>query len=362
MEIIFLASFVASLLVFSVVLNYFVRHYREDKIKRVIWYIFLVGFLYLIVSIFSVFWFFSIVEYVKEDFLFIYSLIILLQSLFLFMIVYFVTQNKRFFYLLISYVLVFFLAFLLGISYMNFFLLSSFLFMLILFIGLVLEEFGFRRSGYLGILYAVVSLVLHILFFAGVFDLAYEVFFSGIFFLLFIFYFLKNLEESPPEISLSKNKKRGYFFVFLSHFIFMLVLINFVFIGTVVVHEFGHLSVSSFYGCEYGKIVYDGTFPKTEILCPDDNSHMKVILLGALLFPIVIALFLILVRGKFLKEIGLLMIGFNLVVSSKDFSALGFTDNLIMFFVILGIFMSVAGIVLLARSKTEEYIYSLSNL
>jgi len=359
-RIVFLVNFIISLAIFLYVSLNVYKHFRDERVKKVIWYFLLIGFLYLIISIFSFLWFFEILTYVESDFLFIYSLLILLQSLFLFILVYYITNNKRFFYILISYILLFFLVLLLGISFMNYFILASFLFMLFLFIGMVMINEDFRKTGYFGIVYSVVSIICHVLFFLDVGCLCYFNLVSNLFMAVFIWFFLKNLEKSPLSLDkIDVGGKKSYTLVFLSHFVFMLVLINFVFVGTVVLHEFVHLTVSSFYGCEYGKIVYEGNFPRTEILCSGGAPANPLIIASGLLFPSVLAFVLLFIGGKFLREIGLLMLGFNLVVSYRDFSDLGLSDNLIMFFLILGIFLSVAGIMFLARSKTEEYIYSI---
>jgi len=354
-------NLVVSLAVFVFLFINFIKHHKEDRVKRVIWYFLLIGCLYFIIAIFSFIWSFSILEYIETDFLFIYTLIILLQSFFLFIILYQVMYNRKLFYFLISYIVIFFLVLLLGILYMNYFIVASFLFMLLTFIGLVMTKQNYRVPGYFGIIYCIVSIFLHALFFLNIGCLCYFNVVSNFLFFIFVFYFFRKLEECPPEIVVKKgSRKKNYFIVFLSHFVFMLVLINFIFVGTIVLHEFGHLAVSNFYDCEYGKIVYEGGFPRTEIVCSDPNQDNSFLLVSGLLFPFIIAILLLIVGGKFLREIALLLIGFNLVISFKDFTDLGMHDNIIMFFIILGIFLAIAGIILLARSKTEEYIYSLT--
>lgn len=340
--------------------NYF-RNYKEDKLKQSIKYFLFIGLLYLIIAIFSFVWAFSILQYSQGDFLFIYSLVILLQSFFLFIILYDLTKDRKLYFLVVPYVILFFLVLFLGINFMHYFLVASFLFMLLLFFGLVLMKKGYKCSAFLGIFYAVISILFCILFFLDVGDFFYYNLASSVLFLIFIFKFLKNVEECPPEVCIYPEGRKSYFLIFLSHFVFMVVLINFVFVGTIVLHEFGHLTVSNFYDCEYGKIVYDGSFPKTEILCSDASQDNTFLMSAGLLFPLIVSIILILVGGRFLKEMGLLVVGFNLVISFKDFSDLGLSNNLIMLFIILGVFLSVGGIILLARSKTEEYIYSIGS-
>jgi len=361
METIFLLNFAVSMCIVLLLSIKFLKHYRNHQLSKPVKYLFFIGGLYLIIAVFSFLWFFNVLNYVKEDFLFIYSLIVLIQTMFFFIIAYIISQNKKLFYFLIFYLIIFFFVLLLGIHFMALFLVASFLFTLLVFIGLILTKDEFRKSAYFGILYSSFSVFFYVLYFLNIGSCCIYSFLSGVFLFVFLLFFMKNLEENPPSLEEKQEGKRHYFFIFLSHFVFMLVLINFVFIGTIVLHEFGHLGMSSFYDCEAGKIVYEDNFPKTEILCSDlvDN---RFVLLGGLILPLLVSLLLILVGGKFLKEIGLLMAGFNLVVSYQDFLDLGISDNLIMFFIIFGIFLAIAGIVLLARSKTEEYMYSLSQI
>jgi hypothetical protein len=57
-----------------------------------------------------------------------------------------------------------------------------------------------------------------------------------------------------------------------------------------------------------------------------------------------------------MKHISILITGFNLVVLYEDFVGLGLSNNIIIFFILSGIIILVTGIMLLAKSSTEEYV------
>jgi hypothetical protein len=184
-------------------------------------------------------------------------------------------------------------------------------------------------------------------------------FISSTTFLIFLIYFLNHLKIHPPQITKNPEKKENYFLTFVKYFIFIIILTNFVFIGTIGIHEFGHFSVSKLYDCEYRHIVIQEQTAFTELLCQNLPTNFYV-LLGGILLPFFVAFLLFISGGKFIKEIAILMTGFNLLASYKDLSDLGLSDNIILTSIILGILTLILGIALLAKSKTEEYpiIYS----
>ena len=179
--------------------------------------------------------------------------------------------------------------------------------------------------------------------------------FSNIVFFFLMISFLKDLKKHPPlHREYFKYRKNSVFLAFLRYFIFILILTNFVFIASIAIHEFGHFTVAKFYNCEYNKIVYDDSFPHTETLCKDLENNSLVVL-GGVLLPFFISGILFIIGGKFIRDISLLITGFNLIASNRDLLEMGFSDNLIMAAVVLGIILLIAGISMLARSRTEEW-------
>jgi hypothetical protein len=177
-----------------------------------------------------------------------------------------------------------------------------------------------------------------------------------------MFNFLKRVKEFPPSYFEEKIKleKRSYLFDFLKYFIFIVILTNFIFIGTITIHEAGHFVFSKIVpGCSFGKIVYEGNLPHTEILCDNSPNSENMVLLGGILLPILISLLFLFGGGTFMKEIALLIFGFNFVITYQDLLDLGFSKNISIFSSILGGMMILLAIGLLAKSRTteEEFIH-----
>lgn len=128
---------------------------------------------------------------------------------------------------------------------------------------------------------------------------------------------------------------------------------NFIFIGTISVHEFGHLLTSSQSDCEEIKIVYElKSLPHTEIKCEDISEQNRWIA-GGILLPLALAFFLFFSGGKFIKEIALQIVGFDLAISYLDIKALGFSETIATFILIIGAALVVFTLGLLAKSRTE---------
>jgi hypothetical protein len=176
-----------------------------------------------------------------------------------------------------------------------------------------------------------------------------------VFFLLDI----KKLPITPIERN-SKFKKNYYIFDFLRYFIFIIILTNFIFIGTLAIHEAGHFFVSKLSpDCDLERIVYEGKLPHTEILCNNYAESMDKIIFGGIFLPVIVAFLFFFGGGTFMKETSLLILGFNILISYKDFIDLGFSQTISTFFSMFGggiIFLAIA---ILAKSRTteEEFIH-----
>ncbi len=359
MDIKFLIGSMVSLAIFVVFTLNFIKHYKERKTKDAALQILLLGLISLVVSTISLLWFFGVLIYSQNDFVFIYSILTLVQGFFIFMIFYYISgKNNKLFYFLFFYFSVYLSLFFIHSSFMILSIVVYFLFVALISVSLLFRDDDYRNLGIFGIIYAGVSLGLHIFVIFGLSDIyTFSIFYSVLFF-TFVMLFINYLKKNPLPLILEKGKKRhSYFFHFIRNFVFTLAIINLVFIGTVVIHEFGHLLVSYLYNCASREIVYSMGFPETKILCSNIGSNFLVSLGGPVL-PVLLGGILILVGGRFLKEIGMLMIGFNLIIASQDFVNLGLSDNVTIFLIILGVMVAVSGIILLAKSKTEEYLYS----
>jgi len=137
----------------------------------------------------------------------------------------------------------------------------------------------------------------------------------------------------------------------LKNFVFVILLSVFILISTIGIHEFGHVIAANHYGCEYRTILFEeGTSPYTEIFCPDGKFNKMIILAGPLL-PILLASLLIIVGGKFVREMALMILGFNFILTYRDFTDLGFPESIKIGVIILGTILFMTGIILLNHER-----------
>jgi hypothetical protein len=355
MDIIFLLGFLETFLIFILISINFLKHYKNKKMSEIINYLSLIGLFYLVISLFSLLWFFNYFIYNTSDFIFIYSLLIVLQTLFLFRILYIFTENKRLFYFSLLYLIVLGLFFYTSFSLPTIILFNSFIFLTILFVIFSFRSKIHKKIGYYGIIYSLISLFFQVLLIFNIGEIYWFSFFSNFFFMIFLLNFINGLKKYPINNFNKKRKKRSHFFIFFRYFVFMVTLISFIFIGTVGIHEFGHYAVSKFFNCQYTKIVYEDNFPYTETLCRYSNVN-NLLLLGGIILPLIIAIFLFFIGGTFLHEISLLIVGFDFLVAYKDLLDLGVSDNINFMIIIFGLLFLITGIFILAKSITENYI------
>ena len=202
------------------------------------------------------------------------------------------------------------------------------------------------------IIYASVSIIFYIVSFLNQNLITLFSIISISMFLIFYVEFLKFL--SKPYLIKVSAKNNSPLIPFLKHLVFVIIITNFVFIGTISVHELGHVASVKSSNCEDVKIVYDlKTLPHTEVKCDNTSSRNNWIMAGIFL-PLIVALLLMFGGGKSIKEIGLEIIGFNLVLSFSDFQALGFSKIISVDIMIAGIIMTATGLILLTNSRTNH--------
>jgi len=172
-------------------------------------------------------------------------------------------------------------------------------------------------------------------------------------FLIFIVSFLKFLKLNIIQKFSTPQLPESPLTHFLKHFVFIIIITNFMFIGTVSVHEFGHLLTSSNSNCEETKIVYElKGLPHTEITCEDTSQKNKWIL-GGILLPFIVAVFLFFSGGEFIKELALQIIGFNLIISYLDLISLNLSEAIATTILITGIALTTFSLALLVKSRVE---------
>jgi hypothetical protein len=171
---------------------------------------------------------------------------------------------------------------------------------------------------------------------------------------------IKRLPKIFFERKILRLMHNNYLFDFLRYFVFIIILTNFIFIGVLAIHEGGHFFVSKLTpDCNMDRIVFEGGLPHTEILCDNSVSSTSKIIFGGIFIPLIVALLFFFGGGTFMKEISLLIIGFNILISYKDFIDLGFSQSVSFFFSIFGGIVILLAIGILAKSRTteEEFIH-----
>ncbi len=342
------------------IFNFIINNKKYPKLGNAFLLLFLMGFIFLIYSLVFSLVVFNVTTYNPSDFLFIHSILISVESIFLLILIYNIRKNKKIFYLLFIY-LIFIFSILMGWNFPNFLLISSLMLIMILFI-LLISIPQFARISKFAIFYCSISLLLEvILIFKNQSSILMSLI-SNLFFFVFILFFVIDLKKIPFSSSEKKHsfKKKYYLFDFIRYFIFIVILTNFVFIGTIAIHESGHFFVSKlFTDCDLERIVYEGSLPHTEILCGNSPDSLGIIILGGIFVPVLVAFLFFFGGGTFMKEISLLILGFNIVISYKDFIDLGFSNVLSSFFSMFGGAIIILGILILAKSRTteEEFIH-----
>ncbi|HIH63774.1 MAG TPA: hypothetical protein HA283_05755 [Nanoarchaeota archaeon] len=357
MKILFLLNFIISLGIFIFLSVKSFLFYKTKDYHKISFYFFVIGLLYLFLSLFSFVWFFGFLNYSPEDFLFLYSFLIVFQSLLFFRIIYFMSLHKKLLYLLMFY--------LIGVGSMlysfstfaNFIIIISFLLMFLFFMDLIFRDDNYQALGYFGMFYSILGLSFETLLIFQIGNVYLLNLLLNLVFCFFIFIFIKDLQKIPLVSKEDLNKgPRPPFLVILGHLFFIIIFVNFIFIGTIGIHEFGHFSISKFYNCDYRKIVYEDDFFRTEVLC-DGKIDNSLVLLGGILAPFLLAILLFFIGGKFMKEMAFLLSGFNFLAIAKDLQDFGLSQNLIFAVLLLGGSFLIYGIIIISKLRIEDEVY-----
>jgi len=354
-------NIIVSLTIFLFLIINFIRFSKEPHLRKTFFLFFLISLVFLLLSAIFFSWFFNFSSYNTYDLLFIHSIAVFLDAILLLIIVFSLRKNKRIFYLLFIY-LIFILSLFIGLDFSNFLLISSLLLIIVLFIILISIP-NFKTSSKFAIFYSSISLFLQILLifqnqFSPIISLI-----SNSFFFIFLFFFVLDIKRLPKiffERKILRLMHNNYLFDFLRYFVFIIILTNFIFIGVLAIHEGGHFFVSKLTpDCNMDRIVFEGGLPHTEILCDNSVSSTSKIIFGGIFIPLIVALLFFFGGGTFMKEISLLIIGFNILISYKDFIDLGFSQSVSFFFSIFGGIVILLAIGILAKSRTteEEFIH-----
>lgn len=336
------------------IFNYF-KHRNINSRREVLSYLFMIVFLYFSFSLLFLLWFFNFLDYSETDFVLIFLIGLIFQTLLFLRIGYSFYGSKSFnllsfVYLAVMILLAFKFQLFLKYGFLLSFIVQGFFFFQIILLGK-----DYRRLAFGGIFYSVISIIFYFLFLFGLINiLVYFIIVSIIIFYSIWIFFLDIEKYSfiPRKFSREKHSV----LVFINNIIFIVVLINFVFISTIAIHEFGHYGLSTLYECESSSIVYDGSFFHTDILCLNSDDVLFVVL-GGILFPYLVGLLIILLGSRFMRDVGLLIIGFNSISLSRDLQFLGVSENFIFLSILFGILFIILGIYFFIRSKIDLILF-----
>lgn len=345
-----LLTAIITLLTSFFIVKYIIKEIIANTFKRRDFVLIFLSLLYFIVTAIFFMWSSGIFEFNDIDFLIVYSSMLVFQTISLVLILYYQTKNKKVLYPLSFYLIIFLLGFL-----------QAFLIHLIIPLSILIILFSFlifsdnhRKTMFFLILYTTISLFSYLisLIWRGLIPSLNLL--SSLLFLLFIISFLKSLRIHKDNSPNYFQEQESPLIHFLRYFIFLIILTNFIFIGTVSVHEFGHLLIATTTTCENTKIVYSlNEFPHTEVNCENQTSK-NLWILGGITLPFLVGILLFFTGGVSIKEIALQIIGFNLIFSYLDIVALTLSKTVAIFAFLLGVALSMLSLVLLAKSRVTQ--------
>jgi hypothetical protein len=211
-------------------------------------------------------------------------------------------------------------------------------------------DFGLKKAGITGAVYAITSMIL-----AGL--PAANQLFSPYWFvpnLLFLaFLVLLNSEIQHCHIPTEKPKKKRFKLLpYLTRYLlFMAISVIFAFLVSMVIHEVGHAVAAKAYKCEgIRAVIYDVYWqsPYTELQCPA-NTNQAVIDLSGLLLTAIFALVFMATKERFLYASGILFFGFSMLGSYSDFLSIGVSESLVAAAIFVSAILVVYGITLLDK-------------
>ena len=284
----------------------------------------------------------------NEVIILITSIIVAIQTISLISIISEIQHNKKIKYSIL-FLIIAIIPIVLNSNYVHILIPTSLLITIMIFLTYT-EDHKSHIS--LLLTYSSLSIIFYIISFINQNLIQLFIVISSSMFLIFHVEFLKFLKH-PHTIKVS-TREISPLIPFLKHIVFIIIITNFVFVGTVSTYELGHIASVKLSDCSDVKVVYDlGGFPYTQINCEDISNQNNWILAG-LFLPLTIALLLIFVGGKFMKEIALEIIGFDLAISYIDLQILGISQTIASTISVVGIITAAIGLILLTNSRTNH--------
>lgn len=308
------------------------------------------GIFYLIFGFLNFSWFFNFLEPAREDFILMNFVLTVVSSILVLYTVYKITDNRNLVYLFILFLTT---LFAINQSMRSFFFFSmaiSYLLMIIVFLDLIFfSNLYLKRAGFAGLFYSMTSIIFLVLIFLdfGSFSLLWFIP-NILMFMVFYFIFLdiKNLGIAKKKASESKTGLLNFISVFIKFFLYIISMASFILLSTVALHEFGHVIIAQYYGCEHTRaVIYDMVHsPHTEVTCSEYYNGV-LLTLGGILSTFVVGLIFLLTGGHFTTRLSYLIFGYSLLISYGDLSDLGLSKNITSSVIFLSLIVIVIAII-----------------
>jgi len=348
MESLFSLLALISFSISFLVLYHFSKELLSNTLKKRDIPLVIIGVAHLVFAVILCLWALNMFPFSLADYTALYSVVVTFQAVALVGIVYNSTHKKRALLPLFLYLVV--IPFMLvNKSYGHMVVPFS---LIIILLAFTLFSNLHKRLNQTPLIYSSVSLAGYIVsaLWPNLLLLASSV--SGLLFLIFVHSFTKGL-RSKPEYIPEQLSSQPRTIKFLKHLLFIVILTNFVFIGTIGIHEVGHVVSAKLFDCENAQVIVEfDTMPHAETACSNNPSPLKLVS-GALLLPLVFALFLATSNGAHMKEISLQIISFNFLISYQDFLLIGFSTPLALFIVFTGAVLAILSMGLLANARVS---------
>ncbi|MEM4330877.1 MAG: hypothetical protein QW273_02620 [Candidatus Pacearchaeota archaeon] len=261
-----------------------------------------------------------------------------------------VLEKKAHITLIYLIILIAFSSFLIGIMNIETLLLACFTLFLLYNLRISrIEEL--KKISMIGITYSslAISMLIFILRNANI---EYIYFILNSLFLIYLIITFKTVTKNEKSSTYYEKKDKKGILKFLESFVFIIILINILFISTISLHEAGHFILSLFLSCTNQKIIFEKGEINTIILCEDEKEKILATA-GGIIFPFFVAAILYITSGKGWIGIEELITGFNFILIRKDLFNYGFSEAIILFTTFLGIVILLFGIYSLAKKKLE---------
>ncbi len=353
MNILFILHAIVSASIFLIISFRSFEHYFRRKGSQHIQRLVFISFGYLLWMIMMILWSVNFFEYNYSDLVYLYAIVIFAQaaSIYYFFALFF--KPSEIYLVLFTYLVS---LFSLTVSVKLFFIstiIISFLVIFILCLRTLYSLDGFSTSSKAGVIYSLISLLFALTPLFNIERLDLLILISNIIFAAYIYLLIKDLNSSDQKIT-KNHKSENYLVFFFRYFSFVIILTSFTLIATVGIHEFGHVLYSQAQGCNYSVVIYEGdSYPYTQIFCQNDSIRTNALLAGPVL-PIILAIILFFLGGHITRELSILIFGFNLLASYKDFLDLGLPMSLAVSSTIIGIIFLFFGVIYISKTRFDD--------